>query len=191
MLLKNWSSPCAIAPITELTLAGEWQGAGCISPWQVHGICLGETAGTCPLSGACTRWLWGCFSWFGFEGVASSSHCFGLRMLPWPLERPLEDKAKLHLFVLPALLKTKRCQAHSTQLGVFQQTLCLTETGPITLAHSPEEGAAGRCASPKSKRTPGWASLPVMPVSSSRPPSVQLGVPPPILVVGSSSTISA
>lgn len=55
------------------------------------------------------------------------------------MARPLENKANLHLVVLLALLKTKRCQALPALLGVFQQSLGLAETGGITLACSPED----------------------------------------------------
>lgn len=37
--------------------------------------------------------------------------------------RQLENKAKLPLFVLLALLKTKRCQTFLALLGVFQQAV--------------------------------------------------------------------
>ena len=161
-------------PSTGLILAGGWQGAGCISPWEAHGVCLAGMAGTCPLSRACSavyNVLVGLFFPVRF------GRCCQLQSWLLPMNvlvaRPLENKAKLHLFVLLALLKTKRCQALLALLGVFQQSLCLTETGPITLACSPEEGVAGRCASCKGERTPGWASLLA---SSSWPLSVQLGL---------------
>lgn len=67
------------------------------------------------------------------------------------MARPLENKANLHLVVLLALLKTKRCQALPALLGVFQQSLGLTETGGITLACSPEDEWQGHVPHPRAR----------------------------------------
>lgn len=57
--------------------------------------------------------------WFG--------RCCQLQSLLSPMNvlmaRPLENKVELHLFVLLALLKAKRCQAVLDLLGVFQQAV--------------------------------------------------------------------
>ena len=121
----------------HFSLAGSW--------------CLpGRNGRNVPLSRACCAVYKAVFSCLLWKVLQLQSLLSPMNILT---ARPLENKVKFHLFVLLALLKTKRCQAFLALLGVFQQSLCLIETGPITLDCSPEEGAAGRYASPKAERT--------------------------------------
>lgn len=137
--------PLCLPPPDELSLAGRQQGADYISQGWAHGICWPSRTAGASISrarGAVYHIAVGLLfpSLFG-------EHCqlksfLRLQMVLWPLARSLENKTKLHLFVLPALLKAKR--ARLAQHSLVSSSCPCASRGPVstTLAGSPLRGSS-------------------------------------------------
>lgn len=120
-----------------LTLAGGWQGADCFSRSCSWCLPVRNDRNVSPSQGSYCCVQHSCVAVFPcfFGENCQLQSCFWLWMLLWPLVRSLENKVKLRLFILPALLKPRGARLTQPS-SVSSSSLCARWRQDLSLWHA-------------------------------------------------------